>query len=115
MNRSFDGGQPFRWVGGAAQPFGKPLSCVGGGDSELATDTAGNLYFSDLTLANMSTARSGDQGRSFAFSCTGVPATPVDRPWLAAEGDATNGGPAAPAPRLAPHRVRPTHPPHRPP
>jgi hypothetical protein len=105
INRSFDGGQTFKWVAGAAQPFGKPISCVGGGDSELATDTAGNLYFSDLTLANMSTARSGDQGRSFAFSCTGVPATPVDRPWLAAEGDATNGGSVTMAYDLVPNVV----------
>ena len=105
INRSFDGGQTFKWVAGAAQPFGKPLSCVGGGDSELATDTAGNLYFSDLTLANMSTARSGDQGRSFAFSCTGVPATPVDRPWLATEGDATNGGSVTMAYDLVPNVV----------
>src|SRR5712691_4099333 len=43
INRSFDAGQTFKWVAGAAQPFGKPISCVGGGDSELATDSGNNL------------------------------------------------------------------------
>ena len=33
---------------------GKPLACVGGGDTELATDETGSLYFIDLTLANFS-------------------------------------------------------------
>ena len=105
INRSLDGGQTFKWVAGAVQPFGKPISCVGGGDSELATDTANNLYFADLTLANMSTARSGDQGRTFAFSCTGVPATPVDRPWLATDGNPTSGGSITMAYDLVPNVV----------
>src|SRR5207245_1646673 len=105
INRSFDAGQTFKWVAGAAQPFGKPITCVGGGDSELATDSGNNLYFADLTLANMSTARSGDQGRTFAFSCTGVPVTPVDRPWLAAEGNATSGGSVTIAYDLVPNVV----------
>jgi hypothetical protein len=105
INRSLDGGQTFKWVAGAVQPFGKPISCVGGGDSELATDTANNLYFADLTLANMSTARSGDQGRTFAFSCAGVPATPVDRQWLAAEGNPTSGGSITMAYDLVPNVV----------
>src|SRR5207237_10555330 len=47
INRSFDDGQLFRWVAGAAQAFGKPLSCVGGGHSELGTDTAANTYVSE--------------------------------------------------------------------
>jgi hypothetical protein len=105
INRSFDAGQTFKWVAGAEQPFGKPITCVGGGDSELATDSGNNLYFADLTLLNMSTARSGDQGRTFAFSCAGVPATPVDRPWLAAEGNATSGGSVTMAYDLVPNVV----------
>lgn len=92
INRSFDGGQTFKWVAGAVQPFGKPTTCVGGGDSELATDSANNLYFADLTLANFSTARSGNLGRTFTASCTGTPNTAVDRQWLAVDGDPTNGG-----------------------
>src|ERR1700694_2866117 len=60
LNRSFDGGQTFHGAAAAAQPTGRLPPCVGGGDSELATDSANNLYFADLTLANFSTARSGD-------------------------------------------------------
>lgn len=92
INRSLDGGQTFKWVPGAVQPAGKPPTCVGGGDSELATDSAGNLYFADLTLANFSTARSGDQGRTFAFTCAATPISPVDRQWFAVDGKPTAGG-----------------------
>jgi hypothetical protein len=92
INRSLDGGQTFKWVAGAAQPFGKPLSCVGGGDSELATDSANNLYFADLTLANFSTARSGNQGQAFTSTCFSTPIAPVDRQWYAVDGNPREGG-----------------------
>ncbi|HKV87096.1 MAG TPA: hypothetical protein VJT78_03780 [Candidatus Dormibacteraeota bacterium] len=93
VNRSFDGGQTFKWVAGAVQPFGKPTTCAGGGDSELATDSANNLYLADLTLANFSTARSGDHGRTFApFTCASTPIAPVDRQWYAVDGNPTAGG-----------------------
>jgi hypothetical protein len=92
INHSIDGGQTFKWVAGAVQPVGKPTTCTGGGDSELATDSANNLYFNDLTLANFSTARSGDQGRTFAFTCAATPITPVDRQWYTVDGNPTAGG-----------------------
>ncbi|HLJ66013.1 MAG TPA: hypothetical protein VKX16_01470, partial [Chloroflexota bacterium] len=93
MWRSLDGGKTFKWVPGATQPDGKLLTCVGGGDSELATDSAGNLYFNDLTLANFSTARSSDQGTTFpTASCAGVPDAGVDRQWYAVDGDPTTSG-----------------------
>jgi len=91
--RSLDGGQTFKWVPAATKPMGKLPTCVGGGDTELATDSAGHLYFNDLTLANFSTARSDDRGGNFALeSCSGVPDVGVDRPWYATIGDPTNGG-----------------------
>src|SRR5204862_5315359 len=65
--------------------------CAGGGDTELATDNLGNLYFNDLTLANFSTARSPDQGATFLCSNTGVPDTAVDRQWYAVDGNPTTG------------------------
>jgi hypothetical protein len=92
INTSHDGGQTFKWIPGAAQPAGKPPTCVGGGDSELATDSANNLYFADLTLANFSTARSDDQGRTFTASCAGVPVAGVDRQWYAVDGNPKSGG-----------------------
>lgn len=93
--RSLDGGQTFKLVPAATQPQGKlALTCpAGGGDTELATDTAGNLYFNDLYAANFATARSSDQGRTFVPStCAGVTTTPDDRQWYAVDGNPTAGG-----------------------
>lgn len=93
MWRSLDHGKTFKWVP-AAQPFtGKLPTCAGGGDSELAVDSAGHVYFNDLTLANFSTGRSDDHGQSFPlFSCTSNTDTAVDREWYAVDGDPTDGG-----------------------
>ena len=90
--RSLDGGRTFKWVPAAAPLGGKVTTCHGGGDTELAVDPAGRLYFNDLTLANFSVARSDDQGRTFTCSNTGVPDAVVDRQWYAVDGDPTNGG-----------------------
>src|ERR1700730_12185175 len=89
---SLDGGKTFKWVVGATALEGKVTTCFGGGDSETGVDSAGHLYFADLTLANFSTARSDDQGATFTCSNTGVPDTVVDRQWYAFDGDPTNGG-----------------------
>jgi hypothetical protein len=90
--RSLDGGKTFKWVPSAAPLNGKATSCAGGGDTELAVDPAGRLYFNDLSLANFSVARSDDQGRTFTCNNTGVPDTAVDRQWYALDGDPTAGG-----------------------
>jgi hypothetical protein len=90
--RSLDGGKTFKWVPGAAPLGGKVTTCHGGGDTELAVDPAGRLYFNDLTLANFSVARSDDFGRTFTCNNTGVPDTVVDRQWYALDGDPTAGG-----------------------
>jgi hypothetical protein len=89
---SLDGGKTFKWVVGAAPLEGKVTTCHGGGDSEIAVDPVGRLYFNDLTLANFSTARSDDFGVTFTCSNTGVPETAVDRQWYAIDGDPLNGG-----------------------
>jgi len=90
--RSLDAGRTFKWVPNATALEGKVTTCNGGGDTELAVDSAGHLYFNDLTLANFSTARSDDFGATFTCSNTGVPDTAVDRQWYAIDGDLTNGG-----------------------
>jgi hypothetical protein len=91
--RSLDGGLTFKWVPAAAPLNGKVTACPGGGDTELAVDGAGRLYFNDLSLANFSTARSDDLGRTFGVcSSTGVPDAGVDRQWYALDGDPTAGG-----------------------
>src|SRR5437588_12811997 len=89
---SLDGGKTFKWVIGAAPLEGKVTTCHGGGDSEIAVDPFGRLYFNDLTLANFSTARSDDGGVTFTCSNTGVPDSVVDRQWYAIDGDPLNGG-----------------------
>jgi len=39
-------------VVGATALEGKVTTCFGGGDTETGVDSAGHLYFADLTLAN---------------------------------------------------------------
>jgi hypothetical protein len=90
--RSLDAGKTFKWVIGATALEGKVTTCFGGGDTETAVDSAGHLYFADLTLANFSTSRSDNQGVTFTCSNTGVPDAVVDRQWYATDGDPTNGG-----------------------
>lgn len=89
---SLDGGKTFKWVVDAIPFEGKATTCFGGGDTETGVDSAGHLYFADLTLANFSTSRSDDRGASFVCSNTGVPDAVVDRQWYAFDGDPTNGG-----------------------
>jgi len=89
---SLDGGKTFKWIVNATALEGKVTTCNGGGDTELGVDSAGHLYFNDLTLANFSTGRSDDFGATFICSNTGVPDTAVDRQWYAIDGDPTNGG-----------------------
>jgi hypothetical protein len=90
--RSLDTGKTFKWVPAATPLEGKVTACAGGGDTELGVDSAGHLYFNDLTLANFSVSRSDDDGVTFTCNNTGVPDAAVDRQWYAIEGDPTNGG-----------------------
>jgi hypothetical protein len=91
--RSDDRGKTFKWVPAAAPLNGAIPMPQGGGDTELATDTHDNLYFNILSLANFSTARSADQGRTFPVSSpAAVTGAGVDRQWYATDGDPTAGG-----------------------
>jgi hypothetical protein len=102
--RSLDGGQTFKWLPAATQPFGKLPMCNVGGDTELATDSADRLYINDLGLANYGTARSSDFGRTLAASpCASVLTAPDDRPWYAVDGDPLNGGSITLAYNVAPN------------
>ena len=75
--RSADGGLTFKEIPASVQPAGKPLTCAGGGDSELDVDSAGHLYFADLTLLNISAARSDDHGTTFGPNTTCTALTDV--------------------------------------
>ncbi len=84
--QSVDRGDSFQLVPGNVA-FGKPASCLGGGDTELAKDSGDNLYLSDLqNLTNLSNSVSTDGGMTFKASCTAAPNTPVDRMWFASHG-----------------------------
>jgi hypothetical protein len=85
--RSSDGGSTWTSTGPGtvgASPSPAANATIGGGDSNLATDASGNLYFIDLWLGDASTAASHDSGASW----TGTPfdSMPIqDRPWIAAD------------------------------
>jgi uncharacterized repeat protein (TIGR01451 family) len=96
---SEDGGKTFKWVPAGVPTQGKVISCPGGGDTELAVDNVGHLYFIDLYLLNFSTARSDNGGTTFKGLAPGTDCNPssipdavVDRQWYATDGDPTNGG-----------------------
>ncbi|MDT7571456.1 MAG: hypothetical protein QOE05_1630, partial [Actinomycetota bacterium] len=84
---SLDNGDSWQLIPGQFG-VGKPLTCPqGGGDTELQRDEGDNLYLSDLqNLSNLSNAVSTDGGKTFNFSCTSAPNTPVDRMWYASHG-----------------------------
>jgi hypothetical protein len=93
--RSDDHRQSFHLVEG--QALGKPVTCVGGGDSDLRVDPVDHaVYFVDLQgLTNISASVSTDEGRTWSTNCTSVDATGTDRMWLAED---TNAGHDAVAP-----------------
>ena len=91
--RSTDHGQSFHLVPGDLATFGKPTTCVGGGDSALAVDSVNRLYFADLQgLTDVSNSVSSDQGATFLTTCNAANTVGVDRPWIATFGDPQNGG-----------------------
>ena len=92
--RSVDHGMTFHLVPGNAPPVGKPLvTCVGGGDSGLALDSANRLYFVDLQgLTDVSNSVSSDEGSTWLTTCNAANDSGVDRPWIAAFGDPQAGG-----------------------
>ncbi len=96
--RSLDGGTTFKWIPAAAARTGRLPTCQQptGGDSEIATDTADRLYFSDRLAAEASpyntAARSDDQGATFRSTCNAVTSDSTDRPRYAMEGDPLHGG-----------------------
>jgi hypothetical protein len=96
--RSLDRGETFRWVPAADATTGRLETCrlQTGGDSEIATDSADRLYFSDRLSAQASpyntVARSDDHGATFASTCNAVTNKSTDRPWYAVDGDPLAGG-----------------------
>src|SRR5437868_4164853 len=91
--RSVDHGQSFHLVPGDLATFGKPTTCIGGGDSGFALDTVNRIYFTDLQgLTDVSNSVSSDQGATWLTTCNAANDAGVDRPWIAAFGDPQSGG-----------------------
>jgi hypothetical protein len=80
--RSANGGST--WTKLPLANVGTSNVTIGGGDSDLAADNAGNLYLVDLWLGNSSTAVSTDNGNTWTGQPFGT--VPVqDRPWVSAD------------------------------
>lgn len=93
--RSLDHGKTFKWIPASLPTTGRQPEtvCAGGGDSELAVDSAGNLYMADLSTYNFATAVSPDGGATWSPpNCLSTASAPVDRPWFATDGNPTAGG-----------------------
>ncbi len=73
---STNGGRSF---GAAVNPDGDPIS---GGDTDIITDSAGNVYQTDLWLGNTAMAVSTDHGQSFIANEWGHLQAGDDRPWF---------------------------------
>jgi hypothetical protein len=88
---SHDHGNSYQFVPGIVGA-GKPLTCAGGGDTDLFLDSSNALYFSDLQgLTNISNSVSTDGGATWTTNCAGAPNTPDDRMWFAGTGSLANG------------------------
>jgi len=88
---SLDQGNSYQLTPGNIGP-GKPMTCAGGGDTDLFLDAKNALYFSDLQgLTNISNSMSTDGGASWSTNCAGAPNAPDDRMWFAGTGSAADG------------------------
>jgi hypothetical protein len=88
---SDDHGNSYQFVPGTIG-LGKPLTCVGGGDTDLYLDSRNALYFSDLQgLTNISNSMSTNGGTTWTTNCAGAPNTPDDRMWFAGTGSSAGG------------------------
>jgi hypothetical protein len=75
--RSGDGGQSFQ---GPARAFG---DVAHGSDADVAVDASGNVYQTDLWIANTAMAVSTDGGQTFTGNEVSHLPSAIDRPWLA--------------------------------
>jgi hypothetical protein len=85
---SHDHGNSYLPISGSlGAGIAKPLTCIGGGDSDLYLDPHNALYFSDLQgLTNISNSVSTNGGKSWSTNCAGAPNSPDDRMWFAGMG-----------------------------
>jgi hypothetical protein len=83
IHRSTNDGQEFHIV---ADTGLRPDLPPGGGDTDIAFDDQGNVYFADLEgLANLGTSVSHDNGMAWTKNPAAVQNTTVDRQWYAVD------------------------------
>jgi hypothetical protein len=80
IHRSDDDGLSFHIV----SPLGiRSDNPPGGGDTDLATDDQGNVYFTDLELVNLGNSISNDGGMTWRKNPAAIANVGVDRQWYA--------------------------------
>jgi hypothetical protein len=90
IHRSTDGGKTYNLVSTiGARPDGPP----GGGDSDVATDDQGYVYFADLEgpLTALGASVSNDGGHNWRKNPLAVQQAPVDRQWFAVDNGPSAG------------------------
>lgn len=87
MHRSTNGGRTFDLVSATGL---RPDAPPGGGDTDIATDDQGNVYFADLEgLAQIGTSVSHDNGMNWSKNPVAVQQSVVDRQWFAVDNGST--------------------------
>jgi hypothetical protein len=87
MHRSTDDGRTFNIVSATAL---RPDAPPGGGDTDMATDDQGNVYFADLEgLEQIGTSVSHDNGMNWSKNAVAVQQSVVDRQWFAVDNGPT--------------------------
>jgi hypothetical protein len=88
IHRSTNDGREFHLV---ADTGLRPDLPPGGGDTDIAQDDQGTMYFADLeALANLGTSVSHDDGMNWTKNPAAVQNTPVDRQWYAVDNGASS-------------------------
>jgi hypothetical protein len=87
MHRSTTDGREFHLVSATGL---RPDAPPGGGDTDMATDDQGNVYFADLEgLEQIATSVSHDNGMNWSKNPAAVQQSVVDRQWYTVDNGAT--------------------------
>jgi hypothetical protein len=90
IHRSTNDGKKFHLVSTIGT---RPDEPPGGGDTDVAVDDQGNVYFTDLEgpLTEIGASVSNDNGNTWRKNAAAVQQTVVDRQWYAVDNGATSG------------------------
>jgi hypothetical protein len=90
IHRSTNDGKKFHLVSTTGT---RPDEPPGGGDTDVAVDDQGNVYFTDLEgpLTEIGSSVSNDNGNTWRKNAAAVQQTVVDRQWYAVDNGASSG------------------------